>query len=61
MRELVFELLLRLIKPLAALVLGTIVWLAVTSIGGASGSAELAILCWLAGAGLVLLVAEGPI
>ena len=61
MRELVFELLLRLIKPIAALVVGALVWLLATGLGGAAGSAELAILSWIAGAAFVLLVGEGPI
>ncbi len=61
MRELVFELLLRLIKPLGALVVGALVWLVATAVGGVPGSASLAILSWLAGAAFVLLVAEGPI
>ena len=61
MRELVFELLLRLVKPLGAVLVGTVVWLVAIGPVGAHGSAELAILCWLAGGAFVMLVAEGPI
>ena len=61
MRELAFELLLRLVKPIAATIVGLIVWVLATGPGGSTGSAELAVVCWLAGAAFVLLVAEGPI
>jgi hypothetical protein len=61
MRELAFELLIRLSKPLAALLAGVVVWVLATGPGGAAPSAELAILCWLAGAGFIVLVSEGPI
>ncbi len=61
MRELVFELLLRLVKPGLAVVIGLVAWLLVTGPGGAAGSAELALLCLVAGGIAVLLVQEGPI
>jgi hypothetical protein len=61
MRELVFELLLRLVKPILAAVIGFVVWLLAVGPGGAAGSAELALLCLLVGGVLVLLVQEGPI
>ncbi len=61
MRELVFELLLRLIKPIAALAVGALVWLVASTVGGATASAELAILSWLAGAAFILLASDGPI
>ena len=61
MRELVFEILLRLSKALFALVVGLVVWLIAVGPLGASGSAELALLCWLSGAAFILLVEESPI
>jgi hypothetical protein len=60
-RELAFEVLLRLSKALAALVLGVVVWLVATGPVGAAGSPELALLCWLSAAGFILLVEESPI
>ena len=61
MQELIFEILLRLPKALAALVVGLIVYWVVVGLIGASASAELALLCWLSGAAFILLVQEGPI
>ena len=61
MRELVFEVLIRLIKPIAATVVGLFWWGAVVGIGGATPSAELVLLCWLAGAATILLVQESSI
>jgi len=60
-RELVFELLLRLIKPVLAAVIGLVAWLLATGPGGATGSAELGLICYLVGGVIVLLVQEGPI
>ena len=61
MRELIFELLLRLIKPALAAIIGLVAWLLATGPGGAQGSAELGILCLVLGGVVVLLVQEGPI
>lgn len=61
MRELVFEILLRLSKALAAAILGLIVWLVAVGPLGADGSVELALLAWLSGAAFILLVEESPI
>ncbi len=61
MRELTFELLLRLIKPALAALVGLVAWLLVTGPGGAAGSAELGLLCYAVGGVVVLLVQEGPI
>ena len=61
MRELVFEILLRLSKALAAAVLGAVVWLIAVGPLGAPGSVELALLAWLSGAAFILLVEESPI
>ena len=61
MRELAFEILLRLSKALAAAVLGLIVWLVAVGPLGADGSVGLALLCWLSAAAFILLVEESPI
>ena len=61
MSNLVFEILLRLAKALAALDLGVIAWFVCTGPFGVAGSAELALLCWLSGAAFILLVESSPI
>ena len=61
MRELVFEILLRLSKALAATIIGVVVWLVAVGPLGASASVELALLAWLSGAAFILLVEESPI
>jgi hypothetical protein len=61
MRELVFEILLRLSKALAAAVVGLLVWLVAVGPLGVEGSVQLALLAWLSGAALILLVQESPI
>jgi hypothetical protein len=60
-RELVYEILLRLSKALAAALVGLIVWLIAVGPLGAPGSVELALLAWLSGAAFILLVEESPI
>jgi hypothetical protein len=61
MSNLVNEILLRLAKAALAALLGAVVYLVATVQFGASGSVELALLCWLSGAAFILLVQEGPI
>lgn len=61
MRELVFEMLLRLPKVLLATVMALLAWWVATSFAGAPPSAELWILCFIGGGVFVLLVQEGPI
>ena len=61
MSNLVAELLLRLVKPALALVLAAILYGLLTGPFGAPGSPELALLAWLAGAAVVLLVESSPI
>ena len=61
MSNLVAEILLRLAKALAALVVGAIVYAVVTLLLGEPGSVTLGLLCWLAGAAFVLLVESSPI
>ena len=61
MRELLFEILLRLSKALAAAIVGIVFWLIAVGPLGAQGSGELALLCWVSGAAFILLVEESPI
>ncbi len=61
MSNLVIEMLLRLIKPLLAVLLGGLVYWLATAFGGATGSVELALLSILCGAAFILLAQEGPI
>ena len=60
MSNLIFEILLRLAKAAAALVVGIVVYV-VAVLLGASPSIELALLSWLAGAAFILLVESGPL
>ncbi|HEY2888462.1 MAG TPA: hypothetical protein VGJ17_07590 [Candidatus Limnocylindrales bacterium] len=60
MSNLIVELLLRLGKAGAAALIGLVVYLVSVGLLGASGSVELALLCWLAGAAFVLLVESSP-
>lgn len=61
MSNLVGEILLRLLKAAAALLVGLVVWVVVVGPLGVPGSVELALLCWLAGAAFILLVESSPI
>jgi hypothetical protein len=61
MSFLVAEILLRLAKAGAALVVGIVVFLVATGVAGAEPSFELALLAWLAGAAFILLVESSPI
>jgi hypothetical protein len=60
MSHLVAEVLLRLVKPITATVLGLIVFGAVLAVGE-PGSVTLLLISWLVGAALVLLVETSPI
>lgn len=61
MSNLASEVLLRLAKALAALVVGIIVWVVLVGPLGVTASPELALLCWLSGAAFILLVESSPI
>jgi hypothetical protein len=61
MSNLVYEILLRLAKALAALVVAVILYLILVGPLGVPGSAELALLAWLSGAAFILLVETSPI
>jgi hypothetical protein len=59
--NLVSEVLLRLAKAAAALVVGILIWIVLVGPLGVSATPELALLCWLSGAAFVLLVESSPI
>jgi hypothetical protein len=59
MSNLVIEILLRLAKAGIAAVVGIVLYVVLVGPLGAAGSPELALLCWLSGAALVLLVETG--
>ena len=61
MSNLVSDILLRLAKAGAAAILGLVIYVVLTGPFGANGSAELALLAWLSGAALVLLLETSPI
>lgn len=61
MREIIFEMLLRLPKVILATVVGLIAWGLTAGVAGAPATAELWILCFIGGAVFVLLVQDGPI
>jgi hypothetical protein len=59
--SLVNEILLRLAKAGVALLIGVVLYWLLTGLLGNTGSAELALLCWLSGAAFILLVETSPI
>jgi len=61
MSNLVFEILLRLAKAAAAAILGLVVYAVLVGLLRVTGSAELALVCWLGAAAFILLVETGPI
>ena len=61
MSNLVFEILLRLAKAGAALVVGILVYLVAVGPVGVPASPELALLAWISGAAFILLVESSPI
>ena len=61
MGYLVNEILLRLAKAAAALVLGALLWIVLVVALGDPATPELALLCWLSGAAFILLVESSPI
>lgn len=61
MSNLVGEILLRLLKAAAALVVGLVAWVVLVGPLGVAASPELALLCWLSGAAFILLVESSPI
>jgi hypothetical protein len=61
MRELVVEILLRLSKVVLATVVGVVLYVVLVGPVGATASVELALLAWLAGAAVILLVESSPL
>ncbi len=61
MSYLVNELLLRLVKPAAALVLAALLYLIATGPLGEPGSVLLALVCWIAAAAAITLIETGVI
>lgn len=61
MRELVAEILLRLAKIAAATVIGVVVYLVAVGPLGVQPTLDLALLSWLSGAAVVLLLESSPI
>jgi hypothetical protein len=61
MRYLVNEALLRLIKPLIALLLAILLYWLITGPVGEAGSALLFLACWVSAAAFILLVETGVI
>jgi hypothetical protein len=61
MSNLVYEILLRLVKPLVTAVLAVVVYAVLAGPLGQQGSPQLALICWLSAAAFILLVQEGPI
>lgn len=61
MSNLIVEVLLRLAKAGAGLLLGLFVYTVAVGMLGAQPSVELALLCWLSGSAFILLVQSGPI
>jgi hypothetical protein len=59
--NLVNEIVLRLAKAVAALVVGLILYVVIVGPLGQTGSPELALLAWLSGAAFILLVETSPI
>jgi hypothetical protein len=56
----VIEILLRFVKPLAALVIGAIIYVVALALGEPA-SIPLALLCWISAAAFILLAQEGVI
>ena len=61
MSNLLSELGLRLLKALAAVVLGGLVYVVAVGLLGAAPSVELALLSWISGAAFILLVESSPL
>ena len=61
MRYLINEALLRLIKPLAALLIGLVLYWIATSLLGEPGSVTLLLVCWTSSATMILLLETGVI
>ena len=61
MSELIFELLLRLLKVAAAALLGLLFYMAASAIDPAAAGATLGVASFAAGAGVILLLESSPL
>ena len=61
MGELVAEIALRLLKVVAALLIGGLIYLIAASVDPAAAGATLGVASFVAGAGVILLVASSPL
>ena len=61
MSNLVFEILLRLAKAAAALLVGLLVWVVLVGPLGVPATPSVSFLTWLSGAAFILLVESSPI
>jgi len=61
MSELVFELLLRLLKVAAAALIGLLIYTVATSLDSAASGAVLGVASFAAGAGVILLLESSPL
>ena len=61
MSNLVYEILLRLAKAGAALLVAVVLYVVLVGPFGVGASPELALLCWMSGAAFILLVETSPI
>ena len=61
MSNLVTEIVLRLLKPGAALIIGFVIYGLSVGPFGATGSPELLLLAWLSGAAFILLMETSPL
>ena len=61
MSNLINEIVLRLLKAFAALILGAILYLILVGPLGAAATPELALLAWISAAAFILLVETSPI
>ena len=59
--ELVAEIALRLLKVVAALLIGGLIYLIAASVDPAAAGANLGVASFVAGAGVILLVASSPL
>lgn len=61
MSELVAEILLRLLKVFAAVLIGGLIYLVASSVDPAAAGATLGVASFVAGAGIILLVESSPL
>ena len=61
MSHLVTEIVLRLLKPGGALLVGLVIYALLVGPLGAPSSPELLLLAWLSGAAFILLIETGPL